>query len=257
MDIGPALIAHPQPAKLGEPGQGAFHHPAVPTQPLTGIDPLAGNAHPDMALGQRAAAARDVVGLVGMGFVRPLAAASVGLHDRGHGIEQLREDDRVMAVGPGQQLAQRQPAPFGQNVPFGAGFAPIGGVGPDEIAPLLAGIEAESIQTRLQSIWPASPRRSSSVWCRRSQTPWACQSRNRRQQVIPEPQPISWGSSSHWMPDLSTKMMPVKQARSGTRGRPPLGLGGSGGSSGATMAQSSSLTSGLAMRQVCHASTRF
>jgi hypothetical protein len=36
-----------------------------------------------------------------------------------------------------------------------------------------------------------------------------------------------------------------------------LGLGGSGGSSGATSAHNSSLTSGLAMPQVYHASTRF
>ena len=50
--------------------------------------------------------------------------------------------------------------------------------------------------------------------------------------------------------------MPVKQARSGTRGRPPLGLGGSGGSSGATMAHSSSLTKGF-MPQVYHAAPRF
>jgi hypothetical protein len=36
-----------------------------------------------------------------------------------------------------------------------------------------------------------------------------------------------------------------------------LGLSGSGGSSGATTAHSSSLTSGLLMAQVCHAATRF
>ena len=47
------------------------------------------------------------------------------------------------------------------------------------------------------------------------------------------------------MPLLSTKMIPVRQARSGTRGRPPLGLGGSGGSKGSMMVHRSSLTSDL------------
>ena len=35
------------------------------------------------------------------------------------------------------------------------------------------------------------------------------------------------------MPVFSTNRIPVSAARSDTRGRPPLGFGGSGGSSGA------------------------
>ncbi len=42
------------------------------------------------------------------------------------------------------------------------------------------------------------------------------------------------------MPERRTKMMPAKAARSSQRGRPPLGLGGSEGSSGAKAAQRSS-----------------
>ena len=257
MDIGAPLVADGEAAIAVQPSQGALHHPAMTAQTLTALDALTGDAHPDVTLGQGTAAAGNIIGFVGMGLVRPLAAPSVGLHDRGYGIEQLLKDHRVVAVGPGQHLGERHSAAVGQNVPFGARFAPIGGVGTDEVAPLFAGIEAESRQVRLQSIWPAAPRRSSRARCKASQTPAACQSRSRRQQVIPEPQPISWGNNSHWMPDLRTKMMPLKQARSGTRGRPPLGLGGSAGSSGATMAQSSSLTRGLAIPQVCHILYRF
>lgn len=257
MDVGAPLVADGEAAVAVEPGQGALHHPAVPAQPRAGVDALAGDADLDAALGQRPPTARDVVRLVGMPLVRSFAPPAIRLPDRGDGIKQLREDDRVVAVGAGQQYGQREPAAFGENVPCGAGFAAIGGVGSDELAPLLAGMEALSRQARLQSIRPASPRRSSRAWCRASHTPAACQSRNRRQHVIPEPQPISWGNSSHWMPVLRTKMMPVKHARSGTRGRPPLGLGGSGGSSGATTAHNSSLTRGLAIRQVCHVRYRF
>jgi hypothetical protein len=59
--------------------------------------------------------------------------------------------------------------------------------------------------------------------------PASCQARN-RQQVMPEPQPSSCGSISHGMPLRSTKRIPMKQARSGKRGRPPLGLRDEGGS---------------------------
>lgn len=89
------------------------------------------------------------------------------------------------------------------------------------------------------------------------QTPASCQSRSRRQHLMPEPQPISRGSNSYMMPVISANMMPVNQARSGTRGRPPLGLGGSGGSSGATMAHNSSLTRGSFIPQGCHNPFRF
>jgi hypothetical protein len=49
-----------------------------------------------------------------------------------------------------------------------------------------------------------------------SHTPVACQSRSRRQQVMPDPQPISCGRYSQGMPVRSTKRIPVKAWRSGT-----------------------------------------
>src|SRR5215211_4267693 len=108
-------------------------------------------------------------------------------------------------------------------------------------------MEAESKQARSHSIWSASPRRFKSTRCRRSQSPASCHSRNRRQHVTPEPQPISWGKISQGMPLFSTKMMPVRAARSSTRGLPPCGLGDSGGSSSSITSHSSSLTNSLAI----------
>src|SRR5215213_10333984 len=108
-------------------------------------------------------------------------------------------------------------------------------------------MEAESKQARSHSIWSASPRRFKSTRCRRSQSPASCHSRNRRQHVTPEPQPISWGNISQGMPLFSTKMMPVRAARSSTRGLPPCGLGDSGGSSSSITSHSSSLTNSLAI----------
>ena len=71
--------------------------------------------------------------------------------------------------------------------------------------------------------------------------------RTRRQQLMPEPQPISAGSISHGRPERSTNRMPVSAARSDLRGRPPFGLAVSGGSSGAISAHRPSGRSGLAI----------
>lgn len=68
--------------------------------------------------------------------------------------------------------------------------------------------------------------------CRRSQMQPACQSRRRRQQVMPLPKPGSCGKSSHAIPVCSTNKMPFNAARSSTLGRPPWGEGSTVGSSG-------------------------
>jgi len=111
----------------------------------------------------------------------------------------------------------------------------------------LAGMEAESSEARSQSIWLASPRRSSNMRCSLSHTPASCHSFRRLQQVIPDPQPISWGSISQGIPLFSTKTIPVRAARLSMRGLPPSGFGGSGGRSGSMVCHSSSVTSSLAM----------
>jgi hypothetical protein len=88
---------------------------------------------------------------------------------------------------------------------------------------LLAGTDALSSEQRDQSIAFAAPSRSSSTRWSRCQTPALCQSRKRRQQVMPQPQPISRGSISQGMPDFSTNRMPVSAAPCGPRragGRP-------------------------------------
>src|SRR5258708_11887958 len=51
----------------------------------------------------------------------------------------------------------------------------------------------------------------------------SCEPYNIRKQM--SAQPTSWGSISQGMPDLRTKMIPVRAARSGIHGRPPFGLG--------------------------------
>src|SRR5262245_40957124 len=245
MDVRPAFIAHGQAAIAVEPGERAFHDPPMSAQFLAGVDAFAGDAHADVALRQGPATARNVVGLVGMALVWPLAAPTRRGLDRRNGVPDRLEDRRVVTIGARQERGEWESSALDHTMALRARFAAIRGIRADGFAPLLAGMLAESRLARLQSMRSASPNRSRRVRCKASHTRAACQSRNRRQHVTPLPQPISGGSRSQGMPVLSTKMMPVSTARSETRGRPPLGLGDSGGSSGATRAQSSSLTSGF------------
>jgi hypothetical protein len=105
-----------------------------------------------------------------------------------------------------------------RSVGFGSVWSP----------PYTARMEQPSTTASDQSVW--SPRASQSggtKWIR-SQTPVHCQSRRRRQHVIPDPHPNSCGSMCQGIPLRRANTMPVR-ARCETRGRSPLRrLGGIG-----------------------------
>src|SRR5204862_4522494 len=153
--------------------------------------------------------------------------------------DQRLEELAVVVVGGGVPGAQRDAMAIDQEVVLRAGLRPVGRIRPGCGPPFFARRLPESRLARLQSIRSAAPRRSSSSVCSRCQTLALFQSRSRRQQVIPLPQPISFGRYSQGNPVFSTNRIPVRAARSGTRGRPPFGLGGSFGSNGSTIAHNS------------------
>src|ERR671938_524061 len=245
MDIRAALVAHGEAAELGQPGQRALHDPAVPAQAGAALDSLAGNAALDTPPLQGDPTGRAVIRLVGVQLVRTLAGPSTGPLDRLDAIDQRGEDASIRPIRRRQPHCEGDAVALDHNVALAARFAAIRRIRPGLLAPLLAGAKALSTLARRQSILSASPKRSKTDWCKRAHTPACCQSRKRRQQVTPLPQPSSWGNISQGMPLLSTKRIPVKAARSGTRGRPPFGLGGSGGNSGLMLSHRASLTNGL------------
>ena len=246
-DIGASLIADSQPAEAAEPGQGAFDDPAIPSQALAALDTTPGNPIADPSFGQGITAARLVIGFVGMEFVRTLTGPAPTLMDRRYSIDQLLEEAAVVNVCRGDPQGEWDAVGVGDDVALGPGAAAVGRIGAGFLAPLFAGTDALSTQARLQSIACAQPKRSSRTRCNLFQMPAACQSRSRRQQVIPDPQPISRGSISQGMPLFSTNRMPVSAARCGSGGRPPFGPGRSAGSSGSRTAHNSSGTRGLAI----------
>ena len=119
-------------------------------------------------------------------------------------------------------------------------MAPVYGVGAGLLAPFLAVTLAESRQALDQSIKPTLPSLSRRARCSLRQTPACCQSRRRLQHVTPLPKPSSLGSIRQGMPLRSTNKMPSSAARSESRGRPPFGFGGWGGSRDSRIRHSSS-----------------
>ena len=250
MDVRVALVAHVQPPEAAEPGLGALHDPAVAPQPLARLDAFAGDPTADPASPQILPTMRRCVGLVGMQLGRASTRATPGPLDGLDGVQYRLEQTAIVHIRGRELHRKRDAGPVDHNMALRARFAAIRRIRPGGAAPFFARTLVLSRLARDQSIPSRSPKRSSSTRCRRCHTPARCHSRSRRQQVIPLPQPISWGNSSHGIPVRSTKMIPLSAARSESRGRPPFGLGGSGGSSGATTVHSSSLTSGFAILPV-------
>ena len=247
MDVDAAFVADRQAAEAGDPGERTLHHPAVPARALAALDPAPGDARDDAALPAGTAAAAVVVGLVGVRLRRAPSGSAPRLADRRHGIERLLQHGAVVDVRGREQDGQGDALPVDHEVALAARLAAVG-FGPLAAPPALAGRLALSSEHRLRSISPALPSRSSSAWWNARQMPARCQSRSRRQQLIPQPQPISCGSISQGMPDLSTNRMPVSAARSPIGGRPPFGRGGRGGSKGPKRDQRASETRGAAIR---------
>jgi hypothetical protein len=255
VDVGAAFIAHGETTKAVEPGERAFHDPAMPSQALARLDAASGNSRDNATVAASDATARVVVALVRMqleGTATRPPTPVVRLAQGRDRIERGLQEERVMDISRREHYGEWDAAPVDDKMALRARFAAIRRIRAGLRAPLLAGTLAESSDARDQSIFSASARRWSSSQCKRSQTPIRFQSRRRRQHVIPLPQPNSLGSRSQPMPLLRTKIIPVKTLRSSRRGRPPLGLGGSGGSSGAMIAHSSSLTRSLLMPSVYH-----
>jgi hypothetical protein len=102
----------------------------------------------------------------------------------------------------GSRVGHREGDAFSvdHNVALGARFALIRWILGGLWAPPGAGTLAESKDALSQSISSALPSRSNKVRCNSSHTPASCHSLSLRQQVIPEPQPISWGNISQGIP---------------------------------------------------------
>jgi len=235
MNVGAPFVAHAQSPKLMQPTAGAFDDPTVDAQSASVLRVTLGQERLDSTLPQGLAVRLRVVGAIG---VRTFGAAfgRAGLSaNRWNGINQQQQLRHVVGISGCDSRDQWNPVSIGDDMVFGAGFAAIRRIWTGLVPPKTARTDVESTAARDQLIWSASRNRPKSTRWILFQTPFLCHSANRRQQVIPLPQPISCGRSSQPIPVLSTNRMPVSTARLSSGLRPGYRLrrrlgGGSTGS---------------------------
>jgi hypothetical protein len=242
------IVTDLQAPCLADPGEGALHDPADFAQAAAVGRPLLRQMVFDPALFEALMIPRRAVLPVPIQGLRFPPRATAPPPDRRDVVHEVHRFERFVAVGPGEAQGQGRPLAIDEQVPFGAFFGPIRGVFAGEDPPKTARKLWLSTQQCSQSMPFSCPTRWSRACSSFFQTPRRCQYRSRRQQVTPEPQPISCGSISQGMPLRNTKTIPVRQARSSTGGRPRLpGRALCRGSSGAMASQRSSGTNGSAM----------
>lgn len=243
MNVDAALEAGAQLAKGRQPSMRTLNHPAMAPEPIIALDSSAGNTILNATAFKVSAAPSEVVALVRMQLLGPLARPAALAAHRWQCINQILEHHRVMAVGPGDAKDQRDALAVREDVALAAEFSPVRGVGPRVRAPRGLGTLAPSTLARLKSSLSALRSSASNARCRRCHTPAACQSRSRLQQVMPLPKPNSWGRCSQGVPVRSTNRMPFKASSSLSRGLPPLGEGFTVGSNGSILLNSAVLIS--------------
>jgi len=182
--------------------------------------------------------------------LRPRSAARSW--NRRHRDDQVQGDVIVTCVSGSRFDHQRQPLGVGQHMTFAAFFRTVGWIGTGVRPPKTARTLALSMTARSRLMAPALPSAvSSSAWSF-DHTARRVHAANRRQQVLPLPQPISIGRACQGIPVFRTKMIPVSAGRCSTHGRPPLGEdGGSGGSNGSIRFHNSFDTSSAMRRPPC------
>jgi hypothetical protein len=214
VNIGTAFVANAQAAELIQPTERALDHPAGSAQAAAMWPARArqssGDAQSAQPLLMRAAA----ISPISLHDFGPLPWPTGFAAQRGDRQHQGLQLAAVMDVGRGDLGAQRNALGVGAKMMFAARFAAVGRIWPRLKPPKTARTLLESTTARDQSIRSATCRRRNNSRWSFSHTPACCQSRSRRQQVMPLPHPSSSGRSRQAMPVLSTKRIPVKAARS-------------------------------------------
>jgi hypothetical protein len=157
MNVCPPFEADTQPAKLMKPTHGPLYYPPRYTQ-----------------LAQHR---QDVS-----------APQLLTQNSQRNGIHQFESLSHTVVVSASQPCGQRDPLSVGYDMMLATSFCPVGRVGVRLVPPKTARTVALSNTPRLQSMPSIACRPSRQARWMHPQTPCSCQSRSRRQQVMPLPQ---------------------------------------------------------------------
>ncbi|ATB26884.1 transposase [Melittangium boletus DSM 14713] len=220
MHLVTAFLSHAQAFFLMQQSKSPLSHPSISSQMFFGLDFFAGDAGDDMALAHALAHIGVVIPFVAMSLLGTPPGSSARTLNGGDGIQQWECLTLVVHVGCRQQGRQRQSSPV-HNYMMRAPCSPSVRRIRTCACPLFwARTLLESNAARLQSSFPWRPSSLSNRWCNSSNTPAFAHSRSLLQHVTPLQPKTSPGRSRQASPVLSTKTMPLKQARSSRNSSP-------------------------------------
>lgn len=204
-----SLITDFKPPELMQPGDGTLNNPARFTKSATMRGTPRGQNGGNAQGAQDAAVGGGVVGAVTLNTVGTLPGASAFARYWRDGNDQRNELGYIMGIGRRERRRERDAPGIADEVVLAARFAPVGGIGTGFFPPCMARTDELSTTARDHSICEAACNRVSNTRCTSAHTPTRCHAPRRRQQLTPEPQPISSGSAFHGMPVRSTNRIPV------------------------------------------------
>jgi len=248
MNIITTFITNSQSTKLVQPGKCSLDHPAEYAKSTAIFCSTFSQNRIYAQLVQCVSVRLAVISTITLNTIRSFARTAHLTCDWWDRLNQWHKLSNIMPIGSGDFYRKRNPVGIGDNVMFRSQFPSIRCIRARFRPPKTARTEAESITAREKSILSFSRRWLRRMRCILFHIPAFCQSCRRRQQVMPEPQPISLGRYCQGIPVLSTKMIPDRALRSPTGGLPPLSRGGCLGKIGLMSFHNWSFTSGLAIK---------
>ena len=246
MNVGATFEANTKTTEVVKPRMSTFDNPAEFAQTTAVLCPALGNHRLDAALAKLLAMRLGVIATVCVDDFGLLKRSATYAAHRWNGVNEWQQLSDVIAIRACHDRADRNAVSVYQDVVLGTWSRAIRGVRTSFSPAPTARTEEESTAAREKSSSPASRNFASSSSCNRFQTPAFCQSRNRLQQVEPEPKPNFVDTSRQRIPVLSTNRMPFSAALFATGNRPGYFLrrGFGVGSNGSIRAHSSSSTIG-------------
>lgn len=213
MNVRSAFITDPQPPILMKPGQCSFYNPSINTKTAAIFSSPFNQYGSYSFFSQFSTMWLRIVSAVTLNLIRSFSRASNLARYRQYCLNQTRQLSYIMTICTRQFRCKRQSLTISNYMVFRAVFASICWIGSCFRPPQTVRTETEFTIAREKSILSTWRNFFNKVWCILSHTPAFCQSRRHRQQVIPEPQLISFGRSFRAIPVLSTNKIPVKVAR--------------------------------------------
>jgi len=216
MNSGKSFVSDSEATKPMQPSDGALNYPSGLAQAAAVFGSAPCNLRLDAPSLERCAMGVRVVTTICLDEVGFASRTSRLSRDRRNRLDQRQQLRDVVAIGLGQNDRERNAFRVREDVVLRTGTTAIGWVRSRFFPAPRARIEELSATARDRSSRSAPRSFDSSTWCRRSHTLARCHASSRRQQVLPEPQPISLGNICHGIPERRTNRIPVSAARSET-----------------------------------------